>query len=113
MRRQNRDPLAEKVARQQLTYLLQPSILILNLVLPEGSQSDHTNLEKDLILNCHSTHKNQTLNDGSCRFFGLFGCVLKIFLHNVSPVSVAGIFRGQELELCLCSGVVCGKVEYL
>ena len=36
-----------------------------------------------------------------------------VFLSNVSPVSVAGIFRGWELELCLCSGVVYGIVEYL
>ena len=26
---------------------------------------------------------------------------------NFSPVSVAGIFKGQESELCLCSGAVC------
>ena len=29
---------------------------------------------------------------------GFPGCVLKVFLPNVSPVSVAGIFRGQESE---------------
>ena len=35
---------------------------------------------------------------GCCGFSGLFGHVLKVFLLNVSPVSVAGIFRGQESE---------------
>ena len=48
-----------------------------------------------------------------CGFFGLFGHVLEVFLPNILPVYVAGIFRGEELELCLCSGVVCGIVEYL
>ena len=37
----------------------------------------------------------------------MFGCVLKVFLPNVSPVSVARIFRGQETELCLYSDAVC------
>ena len=41
---------------------------------------------------------------GCCGFFGLFGRVLKVVLPNVLPISVAGIFRGQESELCLCSG---------
>ena len=49
----------------------------------------------------------------SCRFSGLFSCVLKVFLPNVSPVSVAGIFRGQESELGVCSVAVCGIVDYL
>ena len=35
---------------------------------------------------------------GCCGFFRLFGCVLKVVLPNVSPVSVAGIFGGQESE---------------
>ena len=48
-----------------------------------------------------------------CGFFGLFSHVLKVFLPNVLPVSVAGLFRGQELELYLYSGVVCGIVEDL
>ena len=39
----------------------------------------------------------QFLFDG-CRVFRLFGHVLKVFLPNVLPVSVAGIFRGQESE---------------
>ena len=39
---------------------------------------------------------------------GLFGCVLKVVFPNVSPISVAGIFRGQESEPCLCSGVCVG-----
>ena len=34
--------------------------------------------------------------DGCCGFFGLFGRVLKVVLPDVSPVSVAGIFRGQQ-----------------
>ena len=51
-------------------------------------------------------------SDGCCRSFGLFGHDLKVFLPSILPVSVAGIFRGQELELCLCSGAVCGIVEY-
>ena len=46
-------------------------------------------------------------SDGGCRFFGLFGCVLKVFLPNVLSVPMAGIFRGQEAELCLYSGAVC------
>ena len=33
---------------------------------------------------------------GCCGFFGLFGRVLKVVLPDVSPVSVAGIFRGLE-----------------
>ena len=33
---------------------------------------------------------------GCCGFFGLFGRVLKVVLPNVSPVSVAGIFRGLK-----------------
>ena len=36
-----------------------------------------------------------------CGFFRLIGCVLKVVLPNVSPVSVGGIFRGQESERCL------------
>ena len=51
--------------------------------------------------------------DGCCGFFGLFGCVLKVVLPDVSPVSVAGIFRGQEPELCLCSVAACWIVECL
>ena len=39
-------------------------------------------------------------------FGGLFGHVLEVFLPNVSPVSVASTFRGQESELCLCSFVL-------
>ena len=33
---------------------------------------------------------------GCCGFFRLLGHVLKVFLPNVSPVSVAAIFRGQH-----------------
>ena len=33
---------------------------------------------------------------GCSEFFGLFGHVLKVVFPNVSPVSVAGIFRGQK-----------------
>ena len=62
-------------------------------------------LESDLI--------DKVFLNVCCRFFRLFGHVLEFFLPNVSPVSLASIFRGQELELCLCSGVVCGTVEYL
>ena len=40
-------------------------------------------------------------SDGCYRSFGLFGHVPKVFLPNVLPVSVATIFRGQELELCV------------
>ena len=36
---------------------------------------------------------------GCCGFFGLFGRVLKVVLPNVSPVSVASIFRGQHSGL--------------
>ena len=35
-------------------------------------------------------------SNGCCGFFGLLGCVLKVVFPNVSPVSVAGIFRGQQ-----------------
>ena len=49
---------------------------------------------------------------GCCGVLGLFGCVLKAVLPNLSTVSVAGIFRGQESELSLCSGEVCWIVEY-
>ena len=34
-----------------------------------------------------------------CGFFGFFGRVLKVVFPNVSPVSVAGIFRGQHCPL--------------
>ena len=54
--------------------------------------------------------KKRSGSNGCCRLFRLFGCVLEVFLPNVSPVCVASIFRGQEPELCLCSGVVCGIV---
>ena len=33
-------------------------------------------------------------------FFWLFGHVLKVVLPNVSPVSVAGLFRGQLTLWC-------------
>ena len=36
---------------------------------------------------------------GCCGFFVLFGRVLKIVLPNISPVSVAGIYRGQHSVL--------------
>ena len=39
---------------------------------------------------------NKVLYIGCCGFFALFGRVLKVVLPNVSPVSVAGIFRGQH-----------------
>ena len=32
--------------------------------------------------------------------------VLKVVLPNIALVSVVGIFRRQESELCLCSGAV-------
>ena len=34
-----------------------------------------------------------------CSFFRLFGCVVEVFLPHISPVFVAGIFRGLESEL--------------
>ena len=52
-------------------------------------------------------------SNGCCRFFRLSGCVLEVFLLNISPVSVASIFRGQESELCLCSGAVCEIVKQI
>ena len=49
---------------------------------------------------CHVVLYSQRLSrpgsDGCCRFFGLFGHVLKVVLPDVSPVSVASIFRGLE-----------------
>ena len=48
-----------------------------------------------------------------CESFRLFGRVLKVFLPNVLLISLASIFRGQESELCLCSGSICWIVEYL
>ena len=36
------------------------------------------------------------LHYGCSGFFGLFGRVLKVVFPDVSPVSVAGIFRGQQ-----------------
>ena len=69
--------------------------------------------EQPLIFKEYSQRLSRLGSDGCCRFFGLFSCVLEVFLPNVSPMSVAGTFRGQELELCLCSGVRCGIVEYL
>ena len=37
---------------------------------------------------------------------GLFGCALKVVLPNISPVSVSGIFRGQQSMLwCSLFGV--------
>ena len=44
---------------------------------------------------------------GCCGFFGLFGRVLKVVLPDVSPVSVASIFRELESEFCPCSVAVC------
>ena len=37
-------------------------------------------------------------NGDCCGFFGLFGRVLKVVLPNVSPVSVASIFRGIGVQ---------------
>ena len=50
--------------------------------------------------------QTEQTSDGCCGFFGLFGRVLKVVLPNVLPVFVAGIFRGQELEFCMCSDVL-------
>ena len=53
---------------------------------------------------------------GCCGFFGLFGRVLKVVLPNVSPVSVAIIFRGQHSVLwcsLLGSGVLLVCLPYL
>ena len=40
----------------------------------------------------YSRRLSQLGSDGCCGFFGLFGCVLKVVLTDVSPISVAGIF---------------------
>ena len=40
---------------------------------------------------------SQPGSNGCCGFFGLFGRVLKVVLPDVSTVSVAGIFRGQQM----------------
>ena len=50
-----------------------------------------------------SSQRKEFASYGCCVFFQLFGHVLEVFLPKVSPVSVACIFRGHELELCLCS----------
>ena len=48
---------------------------------------------------------------------GFSGCLAVFwrggFFPKILPVSVDGIFRGQEVEFYLCSGVVCGIVAYL
>ena len=67
----------------------------------------------EVYFEMYSRRLSRPGSDGYCRLFGLFGCVLEVFLPNISPVSVASIFRGQELELCLCSVVVCEIVDYL
>ena len=43
----------------------------------------------------------------------MFSHVLNVVLPNILPVSVAGIFRGQESALRLCSGAVRGISDYL
>ena len=47
-------------------------------------------------------------------FFGLFGRVLKVVLPDVSPVSVAGIFRGQHSVLWLATeiGEMLGRTTF-
>ena len=40
--------------------------------------------------------RNENCYCDCCGFFGLFSRVLKVVLPNVSPVSLAGIFRGQH-----------------
>ena len=44
--------------------------------------------------------KYEEMKKDGCRFFGLFGRVFEVFLPNVSPVFMAGLFRGPESELC-------------
>ena len=48
----------------------------------------------------------QTIGWDCCGFFGLFGRVLKVVLPNISPVSVAGIFRGQHSVLSVGHSVL-------
>ena len=48
-------------------------------------------------ISCDVRSKNSKTS-GCCGFFGLFSCVLKVVLPNVSPVPVAGIFREQGLQ---------------
>uniref|UniRef100_A0ABM5FK34 Extracellular tyrosine-protein kinase PKDCC isoform X1 n=1 Tax=Pogona vitticeps TaxID=103695 RepID=A0ABM5FK34_9SAUR len=49
-----------------------------------------------VVLPLYLRRLSQPGSNGCCGFFGLFGRVLKVVLPNVSPVSVAGIFRGQH-----------------
>ena len=51
-----------------------------------------------------TTRETISFANGCCGIFGLFGRVLKVVLPNVSPVSVAGIFRGQHsvLQILTC-----------
>ena len=44
----------------------------------------------------YSQNHSRPGSDGCCGFFGLFDHVLKVVLPDVSPVFVAGIFRGLE-----------------
>ena len=63
--------------------------------------------------NVAASSEEKRNKNSCCGFSGLFGHVLEVFLPNVSPVSVASIFRGQESELCLCFVSVSWIVEYL
>ena len=56
---------------------------------------------KKLLEKTYSQRLSQPGSNG-CGFFGLFGCVLKVVLPDVSPVSVAGIFRVGTLSMLCC-----------
>ena len=53
------------------------------------------NREVEEYCKMYSLRLSRAGSDG-CGFFGLFGHVLKVVLPDISPVSVASIFRGLE-----------------
>ena len=70
----------------------------LDLVFMSGQRQDDLKVV-NFVSSVHSRRLSQPGSNSCCRFFGLFGCVLKVVLPNVSPVSVADIFRGQHSVL--------------
>ena len=50
-------------------------------------------------------------SDGCCGFFGLFDCVLKVVLPDVSPLSSADVYGFQSLPV-QCNIMLAGVVQY-
>ena len=59
---------------------------------------NHSFTNKQLLFR-YSRKVSRPGSNGCCGFFRLFGRAVKVILSKVSPVSVAGIFRGQHSVL--------------